>query len=72
MEYADTVFVRACGLARRPQPCFLRDLDRGVMLTLWRATTAVPRRRDDVPLLDPERAELLSDELDLLLDRDCG
>ena len=54
-------------------PCFLRDLDRGVIARTLLEGDPQPFLVviDDVPLLDPERAELLSDELDLLLDRDC-
>ena len=74
MEYADTVFSfeHVVWLDGR-SPCFLRDLDRGVIARTLLEGDPQPFLVviDDVPLLDPERAELLSDELDLLLDRDC-
>lgn len=74
MEYADTVFSfeHVAWLDGR-SPCFLRDLDRGAIARTLLADDPQPFLAvvDDVPLLDPERAELLSDELDLLLDRDC-
>lgn len=74
MEYADTVFSfeHVVWLDGR-SPCFLRDLDRGVIARTLLDDDAQPFLVviDDVPPLDPERAELLSDELDLLLDRDC-
>lgn len=74
MEYADTVFSfeHVVWLDGR-SPCFLRDLDRGVIARTLLEDDPQPFLAviDDVPLLDPERAELLSDELDLLLDRDC-
>lgn len=74
LEYADTVFSfeHVVWLDGR-SPCFLRDLDRGVIARTLLEDDPEPFLAvvDDVPLLDPERAELLSDELDLLLDRDC-
>lgn len=74
MEYADTVFSfeHVVWLDGR-SPCFLRDLDRGIIARTLLEGDPQPFLVviDDVPLLDPERAELLSDELDLLLDRDC-
>lgn len=74
LEYADTVFSfeHVFWLDGR-SPCFLRDLDRGIIArTLLRDDTqpflAVI---DDVPPLDQERVELLSNEMDRLLDREC-
>ncbi|MFQ9179505.1 MAG: hypothetical protein ACLR3C_06020 [Eggerthella lenta] len=74
MEYADTVFsFEHVVWLDGHSPCFLRDLDRGVIARTLLEGDPQPFLVviDDVPLLDPERAELLSDELDLLLDRDC-
>lgn len=74
LEYADTVFSfeHVFWLDGR-SPCFLRDLDRGIIArTLLRDDTqpflAVI---NDVPPLDQERVELLSNEMDRLLDREC-
>lgn len=74
LEYADTVFSfeHVFWIDGR-SPCFLRDLDRGAIARTLLSDDPRPFLTviDDVPLLDQERAELLSDELDRLLDRGC-
>lgn len=74
LEYADTVFsFEHVFWIDGKSPCFLRDLDRGDIARTLLADNPRPFLVviDDVPLLDQERAERLSDELDRLLDRDC-
>lgn len=74
LEYADTVFSfeRVFWIDGK-SPCFLRDVDECCMASTLLAAERKPFLAviDDVPLLDPERAEKFSHEIDALLDRDC-
>ncbi|NGM16998.1 SARP family transcriptional regulator [Eggerthellaceae bacterium zg-893] len=71
LEYAETVFrFESVFWIDGSSPCFLRDLDKGIL-----AATLLSRSRgellmviDDVPLLDLERSEALSREIDAVLD----
>ena len=74
LEYADTVhrFDHVAWLDGR-SPCFLRDLDRGIV-----AETLLEADREpllvvieDVPPLDPARVDALSSDMDRLLERGC-
>lgn len=74
LEYAETVFsFDHVFWIDGTSPCFLRDLDRGVIASTLLEEDSEPFLVviDDVPLLDQERVERLSDEMDRLLDRDC-
>ena len=74
LEYAETVFsFEHVFWIDGTSPCFLRDLDRGVVASTLLDDDPEPFLVviDDVPLLDQERADRLSDEMDCLLDRDC-
>ncbi len=71
LEYAETVFrFESVFWIDGSSPCFLRDLDKGIL-----ASTLLSRSRgellmvvDDVPLLDLDRSEALSREIDAVLD----
>lgn len=74
LEYAETMFsFEHVFWIDGTSPCFLRDLDRGVIASTLLEDDPEPFLAviDDVPLLDQERVEQLSDEMDRLLDRDC-
>ena len=74
LEYADTVFsFEHVFWIDGKSPCFLRDVDVCCMASTLLAAEKKPFLAviDDVPPLDPERAEKLSREIDALLDRDC-
>ncbi len=72
LEYAETMFeFKHVVWINGASPCFLRDLDLGGLFELVRG--ADPEAAlvviDDAPELSPERAELLSNCFDALLDR---
>lgn len=74
LQYADTVFsFEHVFWIDGKSPCFLRDLDRGIIARTLLEDDGEQFLAviDDVPPLDPERVELLSDEMDRMLDRDC-
>lgn len=74
LEYAETVFgYRHVFWIDGRSPCFLRDLDRDI---IGKTLLAIDPDRflavfEDVPLLDVDRAGLLSRSFDALLDRGC-
>ena len=73
-EYADTVFsFDHVFWINGKSPCFLRDLDARRIAKTLLAEDSQPFLVvfEDVPPLDPERVELLSREMDRLLDREC-
>ena len=74
LEYADTVFsFEHVFWVDGKSPCFLRDVDEGCIASVLLATDEQPFLVvfEDVPPLDPQRAERFSREIDVLLDRDC-
>ncbi|OUO90480.1 SARP family transcriptional regulator [Gordonibacter sp. An230] len=74
LEYADTVyrFEHVIWLDGR-SPCFLRDLDRGIVADALLEADREPFLVviEDVPPLDPARVDALSSDMDRMLDRDC-
>lgn len=74
LEYADTVFsFEHVFWIDGKSPCFLRDLDDGRIARVLAEADGSPLLAvlEDVPPLDPERVELLAQEIDRLLDRGC-
>ena len=74
LEYADTVFsFEHVFWVDGASPCFLRDVDEGCVARVLLAAEREPFLVvfEDLPPLDPARAEGLSHEMDALLDRDC-
>lgn len=74
MEYAETVFsFDHVFWLNGKSPCFLRDLDRGTIASalIERESSPFLLVVDDVPALDPPRAEALSNLLDAVLDHSC-
>ena len=74
LEYADTVyrFEHVAWLDGR-SPCFLRDLDRGIVAEALLEADREPLLVviEDVPPLDPARVDALSSDMDRLLERGC-
>ncbi|MEF9876407.1 MAG: SARP family transcriptional regulator, partial [Gordonibacter sp.] len=74
MEYAEVVFSfdQVFWIDGR-SPCFLRDLDRGIIASELSALESRPFLAvfDDVPPLDAVRADSFSAAFDSLLARDC-
>ena len=74
LEYADTVhrFEHVAWLDGRI-PCFLRDLDRGIVAEALLEADREPLLVviEDVPPLDPARVDALSSDMDRLLERGC-
>ena len=74
LEYAETVFrFEHVFWIDAKSPCFLRDLDDG---RIAKTLSSEDRASflavvEDVPSLDPQRVELLSREMDALIDRGC-
>lgn len=74
LEYAETVFSFAHVFwLDGTSPCFLRDLDKGFIATTLLESDQTPFLVvfEDVPLLDSERVDRLSHDLDCLLERGC-
>ncbi|WP_080797014.1 BTAD domain-containing putative transcriptional regulator [Arabiibacter massiliensis] len=74
LMYADTVFhFEHVFWLDGKSPCFLRDLDRGIVGSTLLESDPMPFLAvlEDVPPLDPERLERLSADMDLMLDRGC-
>lgn len=74
LDYAHTVFgYDGVFWVNGASPCFLRDLDDGVLAS--GVFEADPHARlvvfDDVPVLDGERAQLLSGQMNSLIDKGC-
>ena len=70
LEYAESIFdFRGVYWVRCQSPCFLRDLDKGVLATTLLGSAPEGRLAvfDDVPHLDDGRARAFSDDLDMLL-----
>lgn len=74
LMYADTVFhFEHVFWLDGKSPCFLRDLDRGIVASTLLENDGLPFLAvlEDVPPLDPERLERLSGDIDRMLDRGC-
>lgn len=74
LEYADTVFsFEHVFWIDGASPCFLRDLDDGRIASALADADAHPFLAvlEDVPPLDPDRVERLSEEMDRMLERGC-
>ena len=74
LEYAETVFrFEHVFWIDAKSPCFLRDLDDGRIAKTLSSEDRAPFLVvvEDVPSLDPQRVELLSREMDALIDRGC-
>lgn len=74
IEYAETMFAWTHVFwLNAESPCFIRDLDLGILVSSIVAVDAEARLvvMDGLPFLDAHRAQLLSDEIDALLGRDC-
>lgn len=73
-EYAETVFsFNHVFWVDATSPCFLRDLDAGGLACGLRELDPEPFLVvfEDIPLLDPSRAELFCSVIDALLSEDC-
>ena len=66
-------YARTCQMCIRDSPCFLRDLDRGIISSSLTAADASSFLAvvEDVPPLDATRAAALSGVFDELLGRGC-
>lgn len=74
LEYADTIFrFEHVFWLDCKSPCFLRDLDRGILASTLLEADNEPFLMvlEDVPPLDPDRIEALSADMDRVLDRGC-
>lgn len=73
LEYADSIFgFRGVFWLNCQSPCFLRDLDRGIIASTLSSLGEKGSLTvfEDVPYLDDERAQMLSDAIDALLGAD--
>lgn len=74
LEYAETVFsFDRVFWIDGTSPCFLRDLDKGILSATLIALEIAPQLVviEDVPLLDEQRNEMLSRDINALLDHGC-